>query len=134
MQSRNGRLEILQLQAEPACWRTPTGMAGSTLLRPDLYVGLGTREYEYRWFIEMDLGTEHLPTLLRKCQAYEAYYRTGHEQHEHGVFPRVLWLMHNAERIERLQAAIDGDIRLTSALFSIVTSEQAITAMAGAPS
>ena len=134
VQSRSGRVEILQLQAEPACWRTTTGMAGSTLLRPDLFVSLGIREYEYRWLIEVDLGTEPLPTLLRKCQAYEAYYRSGREQHEHGVFPRVLWLMHSAERVERLQAAIASDTRLTSALFSIVTSEQAITAVAGASS
>ena len=135
VRSRSGQVEILQLQAEPACWRTSTaGMAGTTLLRPDLFVGLVTMEYEYRWFIEVDLGTEHLPTLLRKCQAYEAYYRSGREQHEHGVFPRVLWLMHSAERVERLQAAIEQDTRLTSALFSVVMNEQAITAMAGAPS
>ena len=132
IRSRSGQFEVIQMQAEPACWRTTVNGVVSGTLRPDLFVSVGADDYEYRWFVEVDLGTEHLPTLLRKCQAYEAYYRTGREQAAHGVFPRVLWLMHGADRVERLRAVIDDDQRLTSDLFTVVLTHQATTTVVGA--
>jgi Replication-relaxation len=133
--SRAKRFELLGLQPEPACWRTSTAAMGVVAtLRPDLFVSVGVGEYEHRWFVEIDLGTEHLPTLLRKCAAYEAYYRTGTEQHQHGVFPRVLWIMHRSDRAERLRTAIDHDNQLTSALFIVTTEAAAVGAVAGGAS
>lgn len=133
--ARTGRVELLGLEAEPRCWR-PTALTGggTSMLRPDLFVKLGVEELEYRWFVEVDLGTEHLPTLLRKCQAYEAYYRSGREQAEHGVFPRVLWIMHKSDRVERLCDAIEADGRLTDRLFVVTTGDTAITTLAGGES
>lgn len=132
VRSRRGQLDILQLQPEPACWRSATtGLGVQTVLRSDLFVAIGVGDYEHRWFIEMDLGTEHLPTLLRKALAYETYYRSGAEQAAHDVFPRVLWIMHTADRAERLAAAIQRDSRQTSALFTITTNDKAINELTG---
>jgi len=130
--ARRGQLELLGLQAEPTCWRTSTTPMGvATILRPDLFVAIGLGEYEHRLFLEVDLGTEHLPTLLRKCAAYEAYYRSGTEQHHHDVFPRVLWQMHSQERADRLRQAVEHDHSLTASLFTINTKDAAIEVLAG---
>lgn len=130
--SRDQRCDLVQLQTEPRCWRR---QPGGGLLRPDLMTVIGADGYEYRWFIEVDLGTEHLPTLLRKCLAYQAYYRSGVEQHSSsGVFPRVLWLMHSQTRALRLRAAIDQASSLTPELFVVITIDRAVeTATGGQP-
>lgn len=128
--SQRGELDLLGLQTEPRCWRTTISVGGGrSVLRPDLYAAVGKDDFEYRWFVEVDLGSEHLPTLLRKCAAYEAYYRSGAEQAAHGVFPRVLWLMHRPERVQRLRAAVDE--RLTAELFVIATIDRAIAVATG---
>lgn len=130
--SRSGRADILQLQPEPTCWRSATtGLGVPTIVRPDLFVAIGVGDYEHRRFIELDLGTEHLPTLLRKCQAYEAYYRSGTEQAQHDVFPKVLWLMHTVDRATRLTTAITSDSRLTPALFVVTTTDEALRELIG---
>jgi hypothetical protein len=130
--SRTPRLDLLQLQPEPACWRSTTvGLGVPSVLRPDLFVALGVGEFEHRWFIEIDLGSEHLPTLLRKCQAYDAYYRSGAEQAAHQVFPKVLWIMHNQDRAERFAEAIVRDSRLRPELFSITTTDKSLNVLSG---
>jgi hypothetical protein len=123
--ARSGTFELIELQAEPVCWR-PLGSLGSQTLRPDLFVSLGLGGYEYRWFCELDLGTESLPRLLAKCQTYQTYYRTGVEQQTHGVFPRVVWLMSETARAQRLRAAIERSRALTSELFLVTLVERAI--------
>ena len=87
------------VQTEPASWRHYTGLGGDArLIRPDLAATITGSdqdgEWEDRWFIEVDMGTESIPSLIRKCHAYTDYYRSGLEQDTHGSFPRVLWLMH----------------------------------------
>lgn len=127
--------DIVGIEPEPRCWRKVLVVSGSfSILRPDLFVSLGVGEFEHRWFIEVDLGSEHLPTLLRKCRAYEAYYRTGTEQAEHDVFPTVLWIMGTRERAERLRDAIDRDGGLTAELFVVTANELVVEVLIGATS
>jgi hypothetical protein len=116
-------------QSEPACWRDVATLGGRVLLRPDLFVALGVGDYELRWFVEVDLGSEHLPALKRKCRLYHTYYKSGREQREHGVFPRVLWLMPNDERVEQLRTAVLADRRLTTDLFRITRVDEALAAI-----
>ena len=129
--SRVGAFEILSCQSEPRCWREFSGLGGPMFLRPDLFLALGVGDYEMRWFVEIDMGSEHLPVLLRKCHIYDAYYRSGKEQATHGVHPQVCWIMPEEKRAERLQAAIAGDLRLTKALFVTTTFEQALSTLSG---
>ena len=131
--ARLGQLQLLgRIETEPSCWRSISTVGGRALLKPDLFVVTGNDEYEYRWFVEVDLGTEHSPAVVRKCQAYEAYYRSGFEQAEHGVFPRVLWVALDDVRGERLRAVISGASDLTSELFVVTTAELAVRVLAGA--
>lgn len=128
--SRLGRFDLLSVQPEPHCWRQLPGLA-NLVLRPDLFLSVGAGEFELRWFIEIDLGTEHLPTLLRKAAVYQSYFQSGIEQAEHGVFPRVLWLMHSADRVRRLREAIDAAPRLTPELFIVATRDELIDTLTG---
>lgn len=121
---RHRELELLQVQAEPECWR-PLGARGLQTLRPDLFVVIGKGEYEYRYFVEVDLGTESMPRLIGKCRIYEDYYRTGAEQHLHDVFPSVLWIMHTADRAQKLREAVDRSHSLTAEVFIVATDSDA---------
>ncbi len=129
---RRGDFESLRIETEPACWRTvQASIAGDERLKPDLFVALAADDYEYRWFVEVDLGTESIAALLRKCRLYDSYYRTGHEQHEHGVFPQVLWLVDTHRRLTQLTEALDHEPGLAEGLFLVASATQAIKVLSG---
>lgn len=122
--ARAKTLKLLSpIEAEPRCWRALPGYGGRAWLKPDLAVHLAAGAYEYRWFVEVDLGTEHRPALVRKCQAYERYYHAGVEQTVHGVFPRVLWVAPDEARAQRIQEAVERTPQLSAGLF-LVTDHQ----------
>jgi hypothetical protein len=129
--SRHGRLELLDWQAEPDCWRQFAGIAGRQVLRPDGYLSLGVGDYELRWFIEVDRATESLPTVRRKCQLYADYYQSGQEQAAGGVFPRVCWVVPDEQRAERLSQAIVRDQQLPAGLFVVTSAAQAVAGLQG---
>lgn len=92
------RGETVEVAVEHRARRSYTGPGGEQRwLKPDLAVTLRGRDslgpYTDHWFVEVDLGTESLPTLLAKCRAYEAYRVSGREQERTGSFPLVLWVM-----------------------------------------
>ncbi len=77
---RNGHVRSVFVECEPECWRPFTGPSGERrVLQPDLFLITKQDDYLDRWFIEVDLGTESINTLLRKCAQYEDYRRTGVE-------------------------------------------------------
>lgn len=131
---RDRTLELLDSAIEPATWRTFTGLGSARrTLKPDLFAETAARGdggLVRAWFIEIDRGTEHVPTLLIKCREYEAYRQTGIEQERHGSFPLVVWSLSHpdpakaARRRQALTGAIVADLRLPSALFRIVAPEQ----------
>lgn len=126
------RLNAVEVEAE--AWRTyvtPSGAA--SMLKPDLLVSVSSDEYDDHWYLEIDLGTESLPVLLRKCAAYEDYRRTGRAQTEHGVFPRVLWVLPSSARVARLQAAIAAAPRLPVRLFTCIITEELIDTLRNPP-
>ncbi len=114
----------VDVEVEPASWRGFTGPGGERRsLQPDLAALIQTKEFDERWFLEVDLGTESLPTLLKKCGQYENYRASGVEQSEHGSFPLVWWILTSQQRADRLTATIRRTPRLTPALYRIVTFE-----------
>ena len=131
---RTAVLEVVHSAVEPASWRRHVGPGGArVVLKPDLYAETSIdQDSVYAWFIEIDLSTESLPTLLRKCRAYEAYRRTGTEQDHSGSFPTVVWVVshsdaHRAERRrEALKEAIARDHGLPSKLFHVISPQQLI--------
>lgn len=114
---RLGETELLECETEPHCWR-PLGSGSRERLKPDLRLTLGAGDEELHWFVEVDLGTVHRPTVLKQCVAYATYYRTGREQHQVGTFPKVAWLT-TPERVETLRRSIERDARLPSQLFAV---------------
>lgn len=130
--ARAGLLDVLDTQAEPECWRQFAGSGGRLVLRPDAFLALGVGDYELRWFIEVDRGTESLPTVLRKCHLYADYYQSGTEQAKHdGVFPRVCWVVPDDVRAKRVRTAIARNSALPEQLFVVTTSARAITTLGG---
>jgi hypothetical protein len=107
--SRAGDLELLEIQSEPACWRTFRGgmMGARVVLKPDLFVRIGVgaegvaEALEDRWAVEVDLSSEHRSTLIAKAKRYHAHYRAST-----GVHPRVLWTVPDRRRAEQLEDLI----------------------------
>jgi hypothetical protein len=98
-----GQLEVLDFHTEPRAWRWFSGAAGERqTVKPDAFAALGIGEFEQRMFIEIDCGTESLPTIARKCRRYGDYWQSGDEQRQHGVFPKVWWLASSPRRAARL--------------------------------
>lgn len=124
---RAHRFELLELAAEPSCWRNFDGIGGQrSTLKPDSYVRLGIGAYEDSYFLEVDRGTEGSRALERQLQFYVAYHASGMEQTERHVFPRVLWLTPSDQRSA---AIVDSLARLSAEhweLFQVARFDQAI--------
>lgn len=136
---RAGQLQLLTVQIEPRCWRSYTGLhGGRVVLKPDLALvtteTVPDAEVEHHWFVEIDRGTESLPTLLKQCRAYEAYRRSGEAEAQFGVFPLVAWVVPDERRAERLSAAIAAAHDLPTELFRVTTPERFLDLIRGVAS
>lgn len=121
------RFEVLALQTEPECWREHTGAAGAReWLKPDLAVVTANTAVEAHSFIEVDRGTEHLPAVLRKCESYQRYWRTGTEQSTHELFPAVVWIVPDDHRASKIRSALREHPGLDEQLFQITTPPGAL--------
>lgn len=130
--ARLGRLELVSVSVEPACWRRYTGAGGAPeVVKPDLYVVTGSGEFEDCWFIEIDRGTESPTALVRKCRAYERYWRSGREQAAHSAFPLIVWAAPDERRAQRIEPIIDGTRGLKRDLFRLTTASRLVELLAG---
>ena len=129
-----GSFELIEVEIEPVCWRNYVGSGGvRERVRPDLFVVSARGEFEYCWFLEIDLGTEHKPTIVRKCRAYETYWRTGAEQRRSGTFPLVVWVAPDQKRAREIEQAIASTRSLKQELFRVVTSSGLVDLLSGGP-
>jgi hypothetical protein len=129
-----GSVEILRIEAEPRCWRRFDAASSREVLRPDLFAALAVKEFEYHWFVEIDLGTETMGRRLVKCKQYEAYYRSGSEQAAHDLFPKVLWAMPTQELADELRHRIDCASGLTSEIFAVASRAELVATLTGGAS
>ncbi|MGH8542069.1 MAG: replication-relaxation family protein [Gammaproteobacteria bacterium] len=124
--SRDNTLELMAFDTEPACWRRFPGSGGQPItLKPDAYVRLGIGDFEHRAFIELDLSTESLPTVQRKCQRHVAYWQSGLEQQRYGVFPKVWWLVPSPHRRDGIASVIGKLAHSAQALFTVALHHEA---------
>lgn len=124
---RVGALEVRRFSAEPQSWRICYGPGGvRTKLKPDAYVVLAVDGYEDHWFIEVDLGTERAPALGRKCALYRAYWQSGTEEADGGVFPRVLWLVRDERRAEVLREVVRRQPGDAAQLFDVALIDRVV--------
>lgn len=129
---RAGRGELLSFDTEPTCWRAYHGRHGGLVtLKPDAYVRLGLGDFEQRSFLEVDCGSEGRGALARKCGYYLAYYQSGQEQAEAGIFPRVVWLTTTQARVRLLVeicAALPAEYWQ---LFAVGTTDRLLALVSG---
>jgi hypothetical protein len=132
---RQGEIELVRVGIEHSCWRRYTGSGGALeKLRPDLHVVTASGDYEHCWCIEVDLATESLTTVIRKCRQYVAYRQTGIEQRRSGTFPIVVWSAPTERRTARIAKAIESAKRLPQELFRVVETGALVGLLAGGTS
>lgn len=124
---RTGAVEVIELQAEPACWRPFLSSMGASLIaKPDLFLRLGAgTALEDRWYVEVDRATEHAGALKRKLDRYDQHFASGHEQDQHGVYPRIIWAVPDTKRADQLHRLIEQHGTLAQRLH-VVTTQQAL--------
>lgn len=122
-QTKSMGADLERVEIESEAWRPfLTTHATATVLKPDLYTHISTQDYDDHYYLELDRGSESIPVVLQQCRLYTAYRATGRAQAEHGVFPRVVWLVPTQRRADRLAAAIQGEPDLPDRLFTVITS------------
>jgi hypothetical protein len=120
-----GELDLIELQTEPSCWRGFLGLLGARLvLKPDLFVRIGSGAFEDRWWIEVDLATESASTITSKAKVYLGHYRSGDEQGRHGVYPRVVWAVPDRRRSQQVSGALGHLPPGASRIFSVWLYEE----------
>jgi protein involved in plasmid replication-relaxation len=130
------QLNVLDFDAEPACWRTFTGLGGArTVLKPDAFVRLVLGEFEDAYFIEVDRATHSGPSVARKLTVYRRYWQTGREQNRWGgVFPKVLIVVPSEARKVTLVGVASEQPAESWPLFQIVHYDEALEIFTGGPS
>lgn len=124
--------DLIAFDAEPACWRTyPAPHGGTVTLRPDAFVRAASGDFEHASFVEVDLATESLTTISRKCRAYVAYWQSGVEHRRLGTFPRVVWLVPDERREQQVAAVIARMPTTHRPLFAVTTPERAVAVLLG---
>lgn len=136
---RAGGLEVIEVQTEPTCWRGFLGpFASRRILKPDLFVrvaagvgvGVGAGALEDRWLLECDMSTEASGTLLAKAERYAEHHRSGSEQRQHGIYPRVLFVVPDARREAQVGGVFERLPAQTRRLFTICRFNETITRLA----
>jgi hypothetical protein len=129
---RKKKIELLEVQYEPKCWRTFSLKSTSTFLKPDLFARFAqTDEYEEFYFLELDQATEAPSRVVKKCKFYISYYNSGIEQRSNGVFPYVLWITVNEKRREQLIRYIHEYLPKAEMLFRVITIDEFETLICG---
>jgi hypothetical protein len=100
--SRTDDFQMVTFAAEPACW-WPNGYGG--WLKPDAFLVLAVQDHADAWWVEQDMGTEHLTTIRRKLETYLSFAQRGIGPT--GVVPRIVLSVTDEKR----QAAITGLIK-----------------------
>jgi hypothetical protein len=105
---KDGKRSLGQWQGEPACWRRLPGEIGQELLlKPDAFVVVQGPGYSDLFFIEIDTGSQSRTVIRAKLEAYRRYAASGVEQStQQGVFPQVVFITTNEDRVELLQDVI----------------------------
>jgi hypothetical protein len=132
---RDGTMEIIEVQPEPACWRGfLAGVGTKIVLKPDLFLRVGAGALEDRYFCEVDLASESAAAVRRKAERYVHYLAEGSEQSNHGVFPRVVFTAPNQRRLEQLRGALGRVREAPPGLFTVWLFEETVGRLASVAS
>jgi Replication-relaxation len=119
------RIEFLEFETEPNCWRDFAGPGGYVrVLKPDAYVVTACGEWEDRWLIEVDRATESRARLRTKLLTHTAYYQSGREQAQSGIFPLVLWVVPDTARRDVVLEVVSSLPAEHRQLFAVCSDDQ----------
>jgi hypothetical protein len=125
---------VANFDTEPVCWRPFARPGGGRItLKPDAFAVLHLGEFEDRYFLEIDCGTEAGPRISEKAKTYVKYFKSGREQALTDVFPYVLWVAANDLRaafLVEILASLDPE---HWKLFMVTTSDRAAVLMTDGP-
>jgi hypothetical protein len=116
---------------EPACHVPYRELGRLAWLAPDALVTVHTPTEQITSMLEVDRGTESLPTLIHKADRYLDYAATRPET------PQVVWSLHTTARASRFAEALHDRRRprkltqLADQLFVITTPSHVAAALAG---
>ena len=102
VRAREGDLRLDRFAAEPASW-WPDGRGSQ--LKPDGYARISGYDHFDSWWLEVDLATEHLPTLKRKLAVYVDFYMRGQLGPDE-VMPLVLVTVPDIKRLSEIDRLI----------------------------
>lgn len=134
---REEDMRLMEIEMEPDCWRPYQGSYKNRILKPDLAIVTEKQDwmsheetwYELRWFVEVDLNTEDIQTIIEKCRRYYEYYRSDTEQRLHGdVFPLVAWIVKTEARKRSLIRHIRETFPQYPRIFAVILPDE-FTAM-----
>ena len=117
-------LTLVEANTEPACWRRFKDGGRVCYLKPDLFAITTYEDYEDRWFIEMDLGSESTRQIIEKCNTYLRYYYSGIEQKETGIFPFVVWIVKDDKRKALLRETIKENLTSQPKMFLVIVPDE----------
>jgi len=109
--TRERDVRVSDFVTEPDCWRF---LADGTRVRPDAELCMSGPEFEDRYLVEADCGTEGPSAIKRKLVLYRRLFQAGTEQETLGVFPQVLFVTLDDGRraqIESQVKRVDEDVR-----------------------
>ena len=95
-------------------------------LKPDAYAVLYQGDFEDRFFIETDLGTEDGTRILTKARTYLNYWRSGKEQESTGIFPLVCWVTDTEQRRDFLARIFEQLSEGERGIFTVTTRDDFI--------
>jgi Replication-relaxation len=128
--ARRGDLDVIEIHSEPECWRSfPSSFGARQVCKPDLFARIGAGTLEDRWFVEVDMATEASGTLTAKFKRYLAHYRSGREQHAHGIYPRVLWAVPHGRRAVQVGEVLRRQPVETQRLFTVCLLDEVMERM-----
>jgi hypothetical protein len=126
------RIEFIEFATEPGCWRYFSGPGGyPRVLKPDAFVITASGEWEDRWLIEVDRGTESPSRLRTKLTTHISYYQSGREQADSDVFPKILWVVPDEPRRSLLIDLLASLPPEHWKLFAVCTDDQFEAAIIG---
>jgi hypothetical protein len=123
---RAHELELIQFQAEPACWQRTVSLG---TIKPDAYMLLARSDVEDAWWCEVDRGTESPNTLRRKLSLYLLAAQAGVVGPDQ-MLPRVLVTVPNEQRAAVVRGVIEGLSGNAERLIAVTLHERAIAFMA----
>ena len=130
---RKEDMRLTEIELEPDCWRPYQGSYKNRILKPDLAIVTQKQDwmsheeawYELRWFIEVDLNTEDIQTIIGKCRRYYEYYKSDTEQRLHDdVFPLVAWIVKTEARKHSLIRHIRETFPQYPRIFAVILPDE----------